>query len=348
MEPRNEESKRANVASVRLIAKRAGVSTTTVSRVLNNHPQVSKEVRERVLAISNEAGYSPTIGRRSNMNIALVYTGAGSLGSPFDAALLAGLDWSMKDFSYDLMVLDARRARQPTETFTQMFLRKGIRGVILRTTSEARQVCEQIADEGFPSVVVGDRFDKPNVNYFYSDSCDASREAVEHLVNLGHKRIAMCMNIVDDSDHLDRLAGYRQALSEGNIEFDNRLVLRVPAERDGGIQVLRRMMTMIDRPTALFITDPMVAVGALSEARKMGLDIPKDLSIVGFDDAEMRYGVYPELTAVCQNARALAAEAFNALRNLIEREEGSPNVPVMRKPLRTWFEIHESTAPPRG
>jgi DNA-binding LacI/PurR family transcriptional regulator len=245
-------------------------------------------------------------------------------------------------------VLDARRARQPNETFTQMFLRKGIRGAMLRTTSEARSVVEQIADEGFPAVVVGDRFDKANVNYVYSDSCDASREAVEHLTGLGHKRIALVMNIVDDSDHLDRLSGYNQALREAGIEFDNRLVLRVPAERDGGIQVLRRMMTMHDRPTALFITDPMVAVGALSEARKMGLDIPKDLSIVGFDDAEMRYGVYPELTAVCQNARALAAEAFNAIRQLVERGEGAPALPVIRKPLRTWFEIHESTATPRG
>ena len=335
------------VASVRLIAKRAGVSTTTVSRVLNNHPQVSKEVRERVLAVSNEAGYSPTVGRRSNMNIAFVYTGESSLGSPFDAALMFGMSRSMEDYNYDLMIVDARRARQPNETFTQMFLRKGIRGAILRTTAEARPVCEAIAEEGFPSVVIADRFDNPKVNYVYCDSCESSREAVEHLIGLGHRRIALCINVVDDSDHLDRLAGYRQALNDHGIAFDNRLILRIPADRDGGTQVLRRLMTMPDRPTALFVTDPTTAVGSLSAARKIGLKIPGDLSIVGFDDAEVRYSVFPELTAVCQDAAALGSEAFASIKAIIERGDSEPvsGPGLVRKPLRTWFEIHESTGP---
>jgi len=338
------------MASVRLIAKKAGVSTTTVSRVLNNHPQVSRAVRERVLAVSNEEGYSPTVGRRSNMNIALVYTGESSLGSPFDAALMYGMSRSMEDYNYDLMILDARRSRSPGETFTQMFLRKGIRGAILRTTAEARPICEAIADEGFPSVVIADRFDKSNVNYVYCDSCNSSREAVEHLIGLGHRRILLCINTVDDSDHVDRLAGYRQALADAGIEFDNRLVLRIPADRDGGTQVLRRLMTMPERPTALFITDPVTAVGAISGARKIGLKIPEDLSIVGFDDAEIRYGVFPELTSVCQDAIALGAEAFAAIKTIIDRSssERVEGTGLVRKPLRTWFEIHGSTAPPRN
>lgn len=330
------------MANIRHIAKQAGVSATTVSRVLNNHPQVSASVRARVMAVTNEIGYVPTIGRKSTSNIALVYTGVSSLGSPFDAALMFGMSGGMEEYGYDLMILDARRARQPGETYTQMFVRKGIRGAILRTTAQARSVCEAIADEGFPCVVVGDRFESPSVSFVYSDSRETSREAVEHLIGLGHRRIAICLNVVDDSDHADRLAGYRQAHADHGLEVDRKLILRVPANREGGMQLMRRLMTMPDRPTAVFITDPLTALGAMGEARKLGVEIPRDLSVVGFDDAEMRYGMYPELTAICQDAAALGREAFAALYGMLDQPDGAP---VVKKALRTWLEVHASTGP---
>lgn len=330
------------MANVRAIALRAGVSPTTVSRVLNNHPRVSDEVRQRVIAATNEAGYVQSVGRKSTTNIALVYTGELSVGSPFDAALMAGMSQGMEEYGYDLMLLDARRSKLPHETYTQMFVRKGVRAVVLRTTAGTRQVCQAIVDEGFPSIVVADRFDQPNVSYVYSDSRESSREAVEHLIGLGHRRIAICINIIDDSDHADRLAGYRQAMNDRGIEIDPRLVLRVPANRDGGAQLIRRMLTMPDRPTALFLTDPMTVVGAMNEARKIGVHVPDEVSIVGFDDAEMRYSLYPELTAVCQDAVALGRESFASLSVMLEKQDEA--MPVIRKALRTWLEIHHSTA----
>lgn len=331
------------MANVRLIAKRAGVSPTTVSRVLNNHPSVSEEIRQRVVAATNQAGYVPTVGRRNTTNIALVYTGEPSLGSPFDASLMYGMSRGMEEYGYDLMILDARRSRMPGETYTQMFVRKGIRGAILRTTAQTRNTCETIADEGFPAVVIGDRFEKPNVSFIYNDSTDPSREAVEHLIGLGHTRIAICINIIDDSDHADRLAGYQRALRDHGLPIDDRLILRVPAHREGGEQLMRRLITMPERPTAAFLTDPMTVIGAMSEARKLGIDIPRDMSIVGFDDSELRYAVFPQLTAVCQDASSLGREAFTALYGMLDQPDGPP---VVKKAMRTWLEIHGSTAPP--
>ncbi|HEX8341222.1 MAG TPA: LacI family DNA-binding transcriptional regulator [Tepidisphaeraceae bacterium] len=329
------------MASVRTIARNAGVSITTVSRVLNNHPQVSEGVRQRVLDASNQTGYTQTVGRKSTTNIALLYTGESSLGSPFDGAILAGMSQGMEEHGYDLMILDARRSRNAGETLTQMMLRKGIRGAVVRTTSATRGTVEMLAAEGFPFVVAADRFDDPAVSYVYSDSIAASREATEHLIGLGHRRIGMCLNIVDDSDHLDRLEGFRQALAGHDIELDSRDVLRSPANREGGVQLLRRVMSRADRPTALFLADPITAVGLLSEARRSGVSIPADLSVVGFDDADLRYMVCPELTAVCQDASALGREAFVALHGLLDDDK----TPV-RKALPTWLEIHGSTASP--
>jgi DNA-binding LacI/PurR family transcriptional regulator len=330
------------VSSVRQIASRAGVSITTVSRVLNNHPQVSEEMREKVLAATTKAGYVQSVGRRSTTNIAFAYTGESSLGSPFDAALMQGMAQVMEEFGFDLTVLDARRAKLPYETYSQMFLRKGIRGAILRTTAQTQAVCEAIAAENFPAVVVGSRFNAPQVNFVDCNSGESSREAVEHLIGLGHRRIALCVNVVDDSNHADRTAGYEQALTDNGIELDPRLVLRTPANRLGGSQVMRRIMSMADRPTAVYLTDPMAAVGAMNEARKMGIGIPSDLSVVGFDDAELRFGVSPEMTAVCQDAVQLGREAFNALYRIMDHEQGAS----LKQELRTWLEIHETTGKP--
>jgi DNA-binding LacI/PurR family transcriptional regulator len=331
------------MANVRIIAKRAGVSATTVSRVLNNHPSVSEEIRQRVVAATNETGYVPSVGRKSTTNIALLYTGEPSLGSPFDATLMYGMSRGMQEYDYDLMILDGRRSRLSGETFTQMFARKGVRGAVIRTTAQTRSVCETIADEGFPAVVVGDRFDKPNVSFLYSDSRLASREGVGHLIDLGHRRIACCINIVDDSDHADRATGYREAFAEHGLPCDERLILRIPANRQGGEQLIRRLIAMPDRPTAVFLTDPVTVVGALSEARKLGLEVPRDLSILGFDDSDLRYHVFPTLTAICQDAAALGRTAFSALYGMLDQPDGAP---VVKKALRTWLEVHGSTAPP--
>ena len=332
------------MSSVRVIAREAGVSIATVSRVLNNHPRVSTEVRDRVLAAANQQRYVSNVGKRSTANVALLYTGELSLGSPFDAQLMWGMSAGLEEYDYDLMVLDAKRTMQPGETYSQMLMRKGVRGVVLRTTLATRNTCLAIASEGFPAVVIGDRFEHDGVRFVYSDSRDPSREGIEHLLGLGHTRIGICLNTVDDSDHADRLGGYRQALSDHGLTVDRRLVFRTPAHRDGGAQLIRRLTSMTDRPTAIFITDPTTAAGAFKEARSVGLEIPRDLSVVGFDDGDIRFDLYPEMSAVCQDTGALGRAALAALHEVIASGEADP--PPVRKALRAWLEVHGSTTAP--
>jgi DNA-binding LacI/PurR family transcriptional regulator len=222
-----------------------------------------------------------------------------------------------------------------------MFVRKGIRGALLRTTAKTRRVCEQIGEEGFPCVVVGDRFENGKVSYIYSDSRESSREAVEHLLALGHTRIAMATNVVDDSDHADRVAGYREAIQSAGSEGDPRLILRVPATPDGGTQLIRRLASLPGgRPTAAYIADPMSAVGAMNEALRTGIRIPQDLSIVGFDDGETRFLTHPRMTAVCQNTSEIGREAFAALHDMIAKPG---TFEPLHSRLSTRLEIHEST-----
>jgi DNA-binding LacI/PurR family transcriptional regulator len=330
------------MANIREIARQAGVSITTVSRVLNNLPGVGASARQAVLTAVNEAGYVPEVGRRCTSNIALLYTDAPTLDSPFDSALLVGIYEGLQSLGYDLMLLDARRSRRPKETFSHLFLRKGVQGALVRTTTASQTVCLDIAREGFPMVAVGYRFEDSKMSCIYSDSREASRKAMEHLVALGHQRIAVCIHVVEDSDHADRVAAYRQVLSSHGLPCDERWVIRVAANREGGVQVIRRITAMSPRPTALFLSDPLISVGVLDEARRVGLRVPEDLSVVGFDDAELRHCLVPRLSAVCQNTKALGREAVGLLSNIIRHPRG---VGPGTKALRCWLELHDSTAP---
>jgi DNA-binding LacI/PurR family transcriptional regulator len=331
------------MSTIRKVAHRAGVSIATVSRVVNGSTAVAPELRERVLEAVSLCGYSPTVGRRSASSIGLVYTGPFSVGSPYDAACMEGIVSAMLESEFDLKLIHLRRDKSADDTYSQFFFRKGIKGAILRSTATDRDVARAIADEGFPAVVLGDHFSDPRLSFAYNESRSASVEAIEHLVALGHRRIAIAANDTDDGDHLDRLEAYRQTLERFGI-YDKSLEFRVPAHRLDGAQLLRKMISLGAPPTAVFITDPLTAAGAINEAHKLGLRIPDEFSIIGFDDTESRYMVYPTMTAVCQDSRESGRAAYELLLSLcnMPREEWESSEP--RRALgNAWFEINHTT-----
>ncbi len=331
------------MSTVRQIAKRAGVSVGTVSRVLNDQPAVSPEARARVMAAVEKVNYLGTVGKRKPCAIAYVATsGPASIDSPYDVALLRGLATGLTDFSYDLTIIDARRAKRPHETYSQMLVRKGILGAILRTTNESREVCLRIAEAGFPAVVVGDELNHPDAHHVVVEQRDACLRAVQHLIGLGHRRIALAVNVVADRDHEERTAAYEHALSEAGIDPDPRWRFRVPATREGGGSLLRELMQVPQRPTAVFLADPLPALGLLRAALEQGVRIPDDLSVIGFDDARQRFDAFPTLSAVCQDAEALGRAAFDALQACIERKRHTRATTE----LACWLELHGTTAGP--
>lgn len=337
------------MASVRQIAKKVGVSGTTVSRVLNNHPKVNPVLRDRVLAEVNRVRYAAMAGRPGVVNLGLVYlaetTAAHMLNSPFDMALLQGLATGMGEHGYNLLILDAGRDKLPDETYTQMFHRRGVRAAVLRGASRDHQQCESIAAEGFPAVAIAERFEDEGlakgVSYVRSDSRTASLEAMRQLIGLGHRRIAVCLHHVPDDDHLDRYDAYQTALTEAGIEVDPTLVVRLPAIRSSGARLIQRIRALSDPPTAIFVTDPIVAVSSLHEALEQKIRIPQELSILGFDDAELRLETYPRMAAVCQDTRLVGSTAATAVLRLLEDSESPPQ----RHVLNTWVEMQGSVGP---
>lgn len=320
------------------------MSPTTVSRVLNNHSAVDEATRERVLACVNEAGYMPRVGRRINNVVALAYPDepVRSQHWAFEPALINGIMRGLEEHGFDLKLLSIRRNKLPDETYTQFFLRRGIRGVIMRCFRNNRATISAIAAEGFPSVAVAADFDDPKVNFIRSDSYPSSRRAVEHLIGLGHRRIALAIHNVADTDHTDRRRAYEDALAAAGIQVDPGLVMEVTAGIFSGEQVLDSMTGLREPATAIFATNPMIAIGMMRRAQKRGLVIPRDLSVIGVDDSDMRLHVWPRLTAVVQDASALGLEAALWLTGVLTQQDAAP---TCRRTVATTVEVNGTTGP---
>lgn len=332
------------MSSVRKIAKRVGVSVATVSRALNNCPEVNPATRAKVLEAANQVSYTPTIGKRLTTVIGLVYPGdpvRPGYGD-FESALLAGILQGVNEQKFDVKLVSLERDKSAKENYTQFFMRKGLRGVIVRSFEATRRVCQEIAAEQFPHIVVADHFDDPTVNYVWCDSRDDSRRAVQHLIHLGHKRIALAVHAVRDTDHRDRAEGYREALLEAGIPLDPSLTVEIVAHFDGGATAISRLLSLPEPPTAVFFTDPIATLGGMRRCQELGVKIPAELSIVGFDDSDIRHHTFPAFTAVCQDARRLGFEAALRLTRSVSGQSGID----LRQTLLTMFEINHTTGQP--
>lgn len=329
------------MSSVRKIAKEVGVSVATVSRALNHHPGVKHSTREAILEAANRSNYAPSIGKRPTDVIGLVYPTdpvQAEYGA-FESSILTGILRGVNEQRFDVTLINLARDKAPEESYTAFFSRKGVRGVIVRTIDTSPVVAEGIAGEGFPSVAIAEVSDSPGFNYICGDSRADATRAIEHLIRNGHTRIAIGHHVVLDHDHRDRLDGYREALARHRIPLDDRLVLAMPGTARGGAMTIDKALQLKDPPTAIFLTAPLMTIGALHRCLELGIHLPDELSIVGVDDAEVRKTTFPQFTAICQDATLLGLEAARWLTRRLKGVSG----PTFRERRPTTFEINGSS-----
>ena len=330
------------MSSVREIARQLNLSPATVSRALNNKSNVDPETRDRVIAVASTSNYVAAQSKAPLNVIGLVYPGEpveADYGG-FESALMSGILRGLNDLRFDLKIISVSRDKLPSESFSQFFQRKGIRGVILRSFLDTRSMCESIAEEGFPSIVVADRFENPKVNFICCNSREDSSRAISHLLDLGHRRIGLAVHRLGDTDHVDRREGYFDALRSRGLEYDPSLIVETIGAMVGGETSIMRLMSMPEPPTAVYFTNPLSTVGALRRCHELGIHVPQDLSIVGFDDSDIRYHTFPTCTAVCQDASMLGFEAARWLTRMLS----GLAEPLLRVSKHTSFEINMTTA----
>lgn len=335
--------------SIQDIAHEAGVSHSTVSRALHDSPLISPGVRRRVQLLAEEMGYTPNAvaqslkGSRTN-TVGLIVT---SIADPFVARVVRGVENIAQTAGISVFLSVSNNDPEREMELVEAFYRRRVDGVISATAQIWGPYSERLAHIEIPTVLVNQFSDveRAQLRWVHVDDYSGACQAVQHLLELGHRRIGYIG--VGNRPHSNqrRLAGYRDSLQQAGIPFNDALVHIAPADHrlhsddvtDG--QTLSATLLQAG-VTAIFCYNDLVAVGALLTCRSLGLAVPRQLSIVGFDDIELTQYVTPSLSTVHQPKLRLGETAMSILLDLLEGK--SPENQLLPVDLV----VRDTTAPP--
>ena len=308
------------MTTIQDVATRAGVAPITVSRVLNRSGYVSESTRQRVEAAAAELDYVPNLlarGLRSNRTntLALVLT---DITNPFWTTVARGVEDAARarGFSVILCNTDENEAKQ--EQYVDVLIRKRMDGFLLapaRSTPEPIRKIQKQADA--PVVVLDRRIVDAQVDLVCGDSYGGSYALTQYLLQLGHRRIGILSGPQTVSTSVERVQGCIDAMQEANIENGAEFVQFGEYTVEGGYSMMQQMLARQPHPTAIFATNNFIAIGALQHLRKVGLRVPQDISLVGFDDLPLSWNTEPFLTVAVQPAYQIGQQGADLLMDRI-------------------------------
>jgi LacI family transcriptional regulator len=324
------------------IAVEAGVSTATVSKVLNGRTDVASATRERVTALLKRHNYPATSTRRARRS-GLVDLVIGGLDSPWAIEILRGVEAECTERGVGTVVSRVRENDATPPSWTSLTAAHHSDGVLLVTSRITAQQRAQVQRAGVALVVI-DPVDLPDTDLVSIGATNwaGGLSATEHLISLGHRRIAVIGGPRDMLCTQARIDGYRAALERAGIEVDRDLIRYGDFLHEGGFAAARDLLGRPDRPTAIFAGSDLQAMGAYEAARQADLSVPRDLSVVGFDDLPLCQWVSPPLTTVRQPLEEMGR---TAARTLFQQLDGELLVSP-RMELTTELRVRLSTAPP--
>jgi LacI family transcriptional regulator len=336
------------------VARRAGVSTATAARALGGYGAVSESAREAVLAAAEELGY-----RRNELARAMITGRTNTIGlviadieNPFFAAAARGVSDAARAAGYEVVLTNTDEDPDVERSIVRVLLSKRIDGIIVAPTSPDAHHLVSAQQAGCPVVLLDRRLSGFAVDTVLVDSVAAARDVVERLVAAGHRRIAMvtggqrseerAQGRLGVSTGQDRVDGFLAALADAGIA-DPQAYLRTGAHSpDVAFALTNQLLALPVPPTAVFASNSRVALGVLKAIREAGLEVPREISLVGFDDADWTSVVNPPISVVAQPAYALGQRAAECLLARISGDEEPPAVHMMA----TDFLPRQSIAPP--
>jgi LacI family transcriptional regulator len=326
------------------VAREANVSYSTVSRVINNKG-VSAEKRERVLRAMAELGYVANLqarslaGGKSNIIGLLVH----SLTVEYFGEIARGVDEELAAAQYDLMLYTTHRRKGRESAYVTRLTRNLVDGLLLVLPRNSEAYLETLRHRRFPHVLVdhqGVDFEVPSVG---ATNWQGGYEGTRYLIELGHQRIGFITGDMTLGCARDRLAGYRQALSDAGLSIDPALIREGDFLQPQSFLCANELLDLTPAPTAIFASNDVSAFGVMAAARERGLSIPDDLSVLGFDDIPAAAQVHPTLTTI----RQPLAEMGRTAVQLLFRYISEPDAPMKRIELPTELIIRQSCQPPR-
>jgi LacI family transcriptional regulator len=324
------------------VAQLAGVSRSTVSRVINDHPSVRPETRERVWQAIQQSGYQPhrvarslVTKRTQIVGMVIPETVTTLFADPFFPLLLHGATEACNARQYQLMLSLFTAPADREETYQRILHNGYLDGVLVASASLKDPIVPNLLRDHIPFISVG-RHPDERVDYVDVDNVGGARMAVEHLIRLGHQRIGTITGRLDMTHGQARLEGYRQALEARRIPMRDELIVEGDYTENSGMVGMQRLLPA--SPSAVFVASDMMAVGALKALRQVGKRVPEDVALVGFDDIPIASAIEPALTTVRQPIRRMGSLAMETLLDLIEHPGSGPR----RIVLPTELVIRES------
>jgi LacI family transcriptional regulator len=307
------------------VADLAGVSKTTVSHVINETRPVSEELRRRVLLAMDELNYQPNIlarslRRKETFMIGLIVP---RNDNPFYAEVARGVEEISFEFGYNVILCNSDRHIDKEIRYADLLSKKQVDGMLFvgAWAGDQTQHLQRVYEQGIPLVVV-DRFVPDlDIDSIVTDNTYGGQMATSHLYELGHRRIGCLGGTPTHTPNSQRIDGYIKALIEFGVEIDDQIIIRSDFNFDGGYETAKRLLNLENPPTAIFACNDLMAIGAIRCALDMGLDVPKDISIIGFDDIQMAAYTNPPLTTIAQQKLELGKRGAEMLMERIHETE---------------------------
>jgi LacI family transcriptional regulator len=329
------------------VARLAGLSQSTVSRALRDDPRVAAETRERVLAAAASLGYVPnSLARnlvlRTTRTVGMLVT---DIGNPFYPNLIAPLHDELASLNYRMVLLTERiedgGERGPLESLVD----RGIDGAVLTTSTVDSSVPRELQHRGIPFVLLTREVDGVASDAAVVDNALGASLVAAEIVRFGHRRVGAIFGPANTSTGRDRERGFRAGLRAAGVTLSDQAVRRGAYVVESGYGAMQELMGLKDRPTVVVCFNDLVAIGALNAARMLGLDVPRDVSVTGWDDLPIAAWDIVQLTTVGQSMNEMAR---TAARLLVERIEDRAPAGARRVLFEPRLVLRATLAPPRG
>lgn len=305
------------------IAERAGVSRSTVSRVVNDHPNVKPSVRKRVLDVIQSTGFQPNAAARTlasqhswMLGLVLPRSVTSFFSDPYFPRLTQGIAQACNQMDYTLGLFLISTQEDEEKIFPRVSRKGLLDGILLQSGQVGDLLIDRLLTSNIPLVIAGRPFHTNDVSYIDVDNVQAAYSAVNHLIGLGYQRIGTIAGPHHSTVGIDRLQGYRKAFAEADRSMDESLIVEGDFTEAEGYSAMQELLEA--KPDAVFAASDIMAIGGMRAVREAGLRIPEDVAFVGFDDLPLATLVDPQLTTVHQPIYQLGFKSVELLISLIE------------------------------
>lgn len=328
------------------VARQAGVSISTVSRVLNNMPNVRPEVRDRVLKAVQMLRYHPsrTARRLRAKRSSVLGLIVPDIQNPFFTSVARGIEDVAYGHEYSVVLCNSDENADKERLYVEVMCAESVAGVILATTSDNSPGISLLTECGIPFVAVDRHIAGTSVDTVLVSNTEAVLNAVSHLLDLGHQRIGYISLPLNVTVGSERHAGYWQAYERRGLTADPELIRIGDAHQTSGYRCALELLSLDQPVTALFVANNLMTLGALDAIHELGVKVPEQLSLIGFDDMPLAAYLHPPLTTVAQPTYELGQRAAELLFDRIQH----PDKPVEVVRLKTSLVLRRSTCELNG